>query len=176
MKLVIGLGNPGKKYEHTRHNVGFMVLDSLAKDLGIRLKENKTRKIVSGKTDTIELIKPQTFMNNSGVILSAIIRKQNIALANILIISDDIDMELGKLRYREDGSSGGHKGMQSIINHLKTDKIARIKIGIGRSHTLEPDEYVTSKFTHQELSQIEKVIPQTIQLIKEKFLLNITIK
>ena len=170
MKLIIGLGNPGKKYEHARHNVGFMVLDSLAKDLGIKFKENKARKVVFSKTDTVELLKPQTFMNNSGIPLLAIAKKHNIAPANILVISDDIDMELGKLRYREDGSSGGHKGMQSIINHLKTNKIARIKIGIGRSHISEPDEYVISKFTHQELSQIKKAIPQAIQLIKEKFL------
>ncbi len=170
MKLIVGLGNPGKKYEHTRHNVGFMVLDSLAKDLGIKFKENKARKVVFSKTDTVELLKPQTFMNNSGIPLLAIAKKHNVAPTNILVISDDIDMELGKLRYREAGSSGGHKGMQSIINHLKTNKIARIKIGIGRSHISEPDEYVTSKFTHQELSQIKKAIPQAIQLIKEKFL------
>lgn len=170
MKLIVGLGNPGKKYEHTRHNVGFMVLDSLAKDLGIKFKENKARKVVFSKTDTVELLKPQTFMNNSGMPLLAITKKHNIAPANILVVSDDIDMELGKLRYREGGSSGGHKGMQSIINHLKTNKIARIKIGIGRSHISEPNEYVTSKFTHQELSQIKKAIPQVIQLIKEKFL------
>ncbi len=170
MKLIVGLGNPGKKYEHSRHNVGLMVIDRLVKDLGIKFKENKARKVVFSKTDTVELLKPQTFMNNSGIPLLAIAKKHNVAPTNILVISDDIDMELGKLRYREAGSSGGHKGMQSIINHLKTNKIARIKIGIGRSHISEPDEYVTSKFTHQELSQIKKAIPQAIQLIKEKFL------
>ena len=170
MKLLVGLGNPGKRYEHTRHNVGFMVLDSLAKDLGIAFKENKARKVIFAKTDTLELIKPQTFMNNSGLPLPAIAKKHNVALTDILIVLDDIDMELGKIRFRDSGSSGGHKGMQSIINHLGTDKIARIKIGIGRSNTLEPDVYVTSKFTDAELSKIKKTVPYITQLIREKFI------
>lgn len=170
MKLLVGLGNPGKRYEHTRHNVGFMVLDSLAKDLGITFKNNKVRKVIFAKTDTLELIKPQTFMNNSGLPLLAIAKKHNVALTDILIVLDDIDMELGKIRFRDSGSSGGHKGMQSIINHLGTDKIARIKIGIGRSKTLEPDVYVTSKFTDAELSKIKKTMPYITQLIREKFI------
>jgi len=170
MKLLVGLGNPGKRYEHTHHNVGFMVLDSLAKDLGITFKNNKVRKVIFAKTDTLELIKPQTFMNNSGLPLSAIAKKHNVALTDILIVLDDIDMELGKIRFRNSGSSGGHKGMQSIINHLGTDKIARIKIGIGRSKTFEPDVYVTSKFTDAELSKIKKTMPYITQLIREKFI------
>lgn len=170
MKLVVGLGNPGRRYERTRHNVGFMVLDSLAKDLGIKFKENKARKVIFSKTDAIELLKPQTFMNNSGVALPAIAQKHNVAPADILIISDDIDMELGKLRYREDGSSGGHRGLQSIIDHLGTDKFPRLKIGIGRPDNLEPDEYVTSNFSITQLKEIKKSLPQAVALIKTKFL------
>lgn len=170
MKLVVGLGNPGKRYERTRHNVGFMVIDSLAKDLNIKFKENKARKVIFAKTDTIELLKPQTFMNNSGVSISAIAKKHNVAITDVLVILDDIDMKLGKIRFRKSGSSGGHKGMQSIINHLQTDKIARIKIGIGRSDVIKPDSYVTSPFTQTELNKIKKAIPQAIQLIKDKFI------
>jgi len=170
MKLVIGLGNPGKKYMHTRHNVGFMVLDNLAKDLNIKFKENKARKVIYAKTDTIELLKPQTFMNNSGISLLSIVKKHNVAIKDIIVILDDIDMELGKVRFRKSGSSGGHKGMQSIINHLKTNDIARIKIGIGRPTLVAPDSYVTSQFTKTELDQIKKAIPEAIQLIKDKFL------
>lgn len=170
MKLVVGLGNPGKKYIHTRHNVGFMVIDSLAKDLNIKLKENKARKVIFGKTDTFELLKPQTFMNNSGVPIPAIAKKHNVATTDILVILDDIDMELGKVRFRKSGSSGGHKGMQSIINHLGTDEISRIKIGIGRDNRIEPDRYVTSQFTSTELNQIKKAISEIIQLIKDKFI------
>lgn len=170
MKLIVGLGNPGEKYKNTRHNVGFMVLDRLAKDLGIKFKENKKRKVIFAKTDMIELIKPQTFMNNSGISLLAIIKKHNIALTDILVVLDDIDMELGKIRFRDSGSSGGHKGMQSIMDYLGTDKINRIKIGIGRSKTVEPNVYVTSPFTSTELAQIKKTMPDITQLIKEKFI------
>ncbi len=170
MKLIVGLGNPGKKYTRTRHNVGFMVLDGLAKDLGIKFKDNKARKVIFAKTDTLELIKPQAFMNNSGLPIPDIAKKHNVATTDILVILDDIDMELGKIRFRKSGSSGGHKGMQSIINHLGTDEIARIKIGIGRSNTMEPDRYVTSLFTTTELNKIKKAIPQAIQLIKDKLI------
>ncbi|OGB74547.1 aminoacyl-tRNA hydrolase [candidate division Kazan bacterium RBG_13_50_9] len=170
MKLVVGLGNPGKRYERTRHNVGFMMLDSLAKDLGIKFKENKARKVLFAKTDNIELIKPQTFMNRSGMPLSAIAKKHNVAPKDILVISDDIDMELGKLRYREGGSSGGHRGLQSIIDHLGANKFPRLKVGIGRPNTLAPDEYVTSNFSITQLSQIKKILPQAVAIIQSKFL------
>jgi len=170
MKLVVGLGNPGKRYERTRHNVGFMVVDALAKDLGLELKANREHKVVFAKNELAELIKPQAFMNNSGLVTRAIAKKHRIQPADILIVLDDIDMELGKLRYREIGSSGGHKGMQSVINQMKTNIIPRLKIGIGRSDSIEPDKYVTSNFSTRELSAIKKTLPIAVRTIKEKFL------
>lgn len=170
MKLVVGLGNPGKRYERTRHNVGFMVADALAKDLRLELKANREHKVVFAKNELVELIKPQAFMNNSGLVVRAIAKKHRIQPADILIVLDDMDMELGKLRYREIGSSGGHKGMQSVISQMKTNIIPRLKIGIGRSDSIEPDAYVTSNFSTRELSIVKKTLPIAVRTIREKFL------
>lgn len=170
MKLVVGLGNPGKRYERTRHNVGFMVVDALAKELGLKLKTNKEYKVAFAKTDLVELIKPRTFMNNSGLAVRTVAKKHRIQPADILIVLDDIDMELGKLRYREIGSSGGHKGMQSVIDQMKTNIIPRLKIGVGRSDKLPPHEYVTANFSSRELSVIKKTLPIAVRTIREKFL------
>ncbi|MFA5270703.1 MAG: aminoacyl-tRNA hydrolase [Patescibacteria group bacterium] len=170
MKLVVGLGNPGKKYERTRHNVGFMVLDALAKDLRVVLKKNLHFQAVEGVVDKIALAKPQTFMNNSGISVRAIAKKYRVKPEDILIVSDDLDMEIGKLRYREIGSSGGHKGLQSVIDNLKTNIFPRLKIGISRSDKLEPNEYVTSNFTNTQLAEVKRVLPVAVRTIKEKFL------
>jgi len=170
MKLVVGLGNPGKKYERTRHNVGFLVLDALAKDLGIGLKKNEQFHAISGASTDVVLAKPQTFMNNSGLSVRAISKKHRIKPEDLLIVSDDLDMEIGKLRYREIGSSGGHRGLQSVIDQLKTNIFPRLKIGIDRSDKIAPDEYVTSNFTNTQLAQIKKVLPVAVRTIKEKFL------
>ncbi|OGB74681.1 aminoacyl-tRNA hydrolase [candidate division Kazan bacterium RIFCSPHIGHO2_01_FULL_49_10] len=170
MKLVVGLGNPGKKYERTRHNVGFMVVDALAKELGLMLKKNDQFQAVGGATDKIALAKPQTFMNNSGISVKTISKKYRVKPEDILIVADDIDMDLGKLRYREIGSSGGHKGVQSVIDNLKTNIFPRLKVGISRSEKLEPNEYVTANFTNTQLSQVKKILPVAVRTIKEKFL------
>lgn len=170
MKLVVGLGNPGKKYERTRHNVGFMVVDALAKEFNLVLKKHAQFQSIIGEVDKIVLAKPQTFMNNSGLAVRSIAKKYRIKPEDILIVNDDIDMELGKLRYREIGSSGGHKGLQSVIDQLKTNILPRLKIGIGRSDKLEPNEYVTSNFSNTQLAQVKKVLPMAVRTIKEKFL------
>jgi PTH1 family peptidyl-tRNA hydrolase len=171
MKLVVGLGNPGKKYERTRHNVGFMVVDALAKELDLVLKKNaQFQAMIGGIDKVVVLAKPQTFMNNSGVSVRAIAKKYRVQPADILVIMDDIDMELGKLRYREIGSSGGHKGLQSVIDQLKTNILPRLKVGIDRSDKLAPNEYVTSNFSGVQLSQIKKTLPIAVRTIQEKFL------
>ncbi|MFH1088379.1 MAG: aminoacyl-tRNA hydrolase [Patescibacteria group bacterium] len=171
MKLIVGLGNPGSKYARTRHNIGFMVIDELAKKLDLKFIANKSYIGDWAKNESVELIKPQTFMNNSGSSVSKIVQKHNLLPQDILIIMDDIDIELGKLRYRTEGSSGGHKGMQSIIDALGTNEFARLKIGIGRPpFGVEPDEYVTQKFTPEQLAKIIATIPEAIKVIKNQFL------
>ena len=170
MKLIVGLGNPGNQYAKTRHNIGFMVADALAKELGLEFKTSKKYNALFAKSADWELLKPQTFMNNSGTAVQAVSRKHGIPPENILVIMDDLDMEVGKSRYREEGSSGGHRGLQSIIDNLKTDQIKRLKIGIGRSDNMEPDKYVLGKFTAEQLKQIKTAIPAAIEIINKNFL------
>ena len=170
MKLIIGLGNPGTKYAKSRHNIGFMVIDQLAKDLGLEFKISKKYNALFAKSECLELLKPQTFMNNSGTAVRAISQKHGIPPENILIVMDDLDMEVGKIRYRDEGSSGGHRGMQSMIDCLKTTEIKRLKIGIGRSTNMEPDQYVLKKFTAEQVPQIKIAIMEAIGIIKNQFL------
>ncbi len=170
MKLIVGLGNPGTKYARTRHNIGFMVIDQLAKDLKLTWKPNRTFGADIAKGDDVVLLKPQTFINKSGAAVQKMMKKLNLAPTDSLIVLDDLDMEVGKLRYRAEGSSGGHRGMQSIIDHLQTNTIPRLKIGIGRSATQDPEQYVLSNFTALELPQIKTAIPEAVEIIKNQFL------
>ncbi|MFA5967052.1 MAG: aminoacyl-tRNA hydrolase [Patescibacteria group bacterium] len=187
MKLIVGLGNPGNQYAKTRHNIGFMVADALAKELGLEFKTSKKYNALFTKSADWELLKPQTFMNNSGTVVQAVSRKHGIPPENILVIMDDLDMEAGKLRYRAEGSSGGHRGLQSVIDNLKTDQIARLKIGIGfpiraraaagtsaaRAASLErslTSAHVLGKFTAEQLKQIKVAIPAAIEIINKNFL------
>lgn len=172
MKLIVGLGNPGAKYKITRHNVGFMLADILAKDLDLDWHRTKALKSEVAVLDkNLIIAKPQTLMNNSGLAVGLLVRKYHLTPADILVVYDDIDMELGKLRWRSSGSSGGHHGMQSIINVLGTNEIARLKIGIGRSDYVSPDKYVLGKFSSEELAQIKINLKAAIKLIKTKLYL-----
>lgn len=164
MKVLIGLGNPGKKYEETRHNAGFMALDALAQKLGVKfsLKQEKfSAKIAvygNGEKRTI-LVKPETYMNNSGSAVSAVMNYYKAGQEDLITIYDDKDLELGKIRTRKAGSSGGHNGMQSIIKSLKTNNVARIRIGIsGPREEQDTKEHVLEKFSKKEKEQIEMAI------------------
>ncbi len=135
MKIIAGLGNPGSRYEATRHNAGFHVVDTLARELGLSWKNSQFQASVAQgniENETILLVKPLTFMNDSGVAIGKIIRYYKIPLQQILIIFDDLDLPAGKVRVREKGSAAGHHGMESIIAHLSSQEFPRIKVGIGR--------------------------------------------
>lgn len=171
MKLIVGLGNPGAKYKITRHNVGFMLADILAKDLDLDWHQMKALKSEVAVLDkNLIIAKPQTSMNNSGLAVGLLVRKYHLTPADILVVYDDIDMELGKLRWRSSGSSGGHHGMQSIINVLGTNEIARLKIGIGRSANISPERYVLTVFSKADLTVIKLSLLAGLQLINQKFL------
>lgn len=135
-KLIVGLGNPGSKYENTRHNVGFMAVDTIVKNLNLTFTDDKTFKaeVASGflQGEKVYFVKPTTFMNNSGIAVKALLTYFNISLEDVIVIYDDLDMANGKLRFRQKGSAGGHNGIKSIIAHLGTQEFDRIKIGIGR--------------------------------------------
>ena len=152
-KLIVGLGNPGRDYQETKHNVGFMCIDKLCEENNITLDKTKFNGIyyqgVLNNTKVI-ILKPLTYMNLSGECIIQFVNYFNIELDDILIIFDDMDTPVGKIKLRQKGSSGGQKGMNNIIDHLKTEEIFRIKIGIGRNNLYNVRDYVLSKFNDEE--------------------------
>jgi len=178
MKIIVGLGNPGEKYKNTRHNIGFMAIDAIANQLNLDWQENKKLKAQISKNQDVILIKPLTFMNNSGQAVQAILsyykllpRKlgllkiKNSNLSEVLtIIHDDIDIDLGKYKTSIDSRSAGHNGVQSIINHLKTKNFNRIRIGIKTEviNKISAEKFVLQKFSSEELTTIKNLIPEII--------------
>ncbi|HEO3420983.1 TPA: aminoacyl-tRNA hydrolase [Streptococcus agalactiae] len=136
VKMIVGLGNLGSKYNDTKHNIGFMAVDRIVKNLDVNFTEDKNFKAEIGSDfingEKIYFIKPTTFMNNSGIAVKALLTYYNISIKDMIIIYDDLDMEVGKIRFRQKGSAGGHNGIKSIIAHLGTQEFDRIKVGIGR--------------------------------------------
>ncbi len=150
MKIIIWLGNPGAKYANTRHNVGFMMVDSLQNNTLGEWEDSKWKGFIAKWRDIL-LFKPTTFMNLSGEAVSLLVNFYKIdPKTDILVISDDIDMEFGKVRYRTKWSHGGQNGLRDIIAKLGTDEFARIKIGIGRDPRFDVSDWVLSRFTNEE--------------------------
>ena len=157
---VIGLGNPGGKYSKTRHNIGFMVLEELSGRHKIELKERQLYRAAKGSIGDSEavLVEPLTFMNRSGIAVREALRRFNIPIENLIVIHDDIDMETGKLKIKAGGSSGGHRGMESIIQSTGTPDFTRVKIGVGRDPEMLPEDYVLMKFSRAELPAVKEAI------------------
>ncbi len=158
--LIVGLGNPGREYEQTRHNAGFLAIDHIAEKCGVRINKAKfealyTEVTLAGKTGL--LMKPQTFMNASGNAVSAAANFYKIPAERIIVISDDIAQKPGKIRIRKSGSAGGQKGLKSIIERLGTDAFPRIRIGVGEKPTPEYDlaDWVLGKFPAEDKKAIE---------------------
>jgi len=167
LKLIVGLGNVGKEYVFTRHNVGFMVLDKIAERYSLRFKKSNIFKAYLVKSDLfkekIMLVKPSTFMNNSGACVKKIVTHWKINVEEILIVYDDVDLPLGRIRFRIKGRSAGHKGMESVIQHLGSERIKRLKIGIGRPHNRKDiTDYVLSSFSEEEKDTIEDVLERAV--------------
>jgi len=168
MKLIVGLGNFGKNYEHTRHNLGFDVIDLLASDLGFIVEtEGFHSQYLKTKyfDENIILQKPLTYMNNSGVAVKEISDFFKIDLNDILVIHDDMDIEVGKIKLKEHGSSAGHNGIKSIINCLGSDSFKRIKIGIGKP-LYNSIDFVLSKPSKDEKELFETAIKKANEAIK----------
>ncbi|HUX86621.1 MAG TPA: aminoacyl-tRNA hydrolase [Chloroflexota bacterium] len=161
-KLIVGLGNPGRAYTNTRHNVGFMAVDRLAERWGLRFGRQRGRaEVAEGDVSgqRIILAKPQTFMNNSGDSVRALLKLSNLTAADLLVIADDLDLPFGRLRLRDSGSSGGQRGIQSIINQLATNQFARLRIGIGRPPLgVDPVDYVLTPFTASERNPLPEIL------------------
>ena len=162
MKLIVGLGNIGSKYTFTRHNIGFMLADSIAINNNLTFRENSRLKcFITNLRNGIEdylIIKPTTFMNLSGEAVRAVMDYYKIPVENVLIVYDDLSLELGKIRFRANGSDGGHNGIKSIIKHLGTKDIARLKIGIGPQPNLPSEVFVLQDFSKEELEKIKEVL------------------
>lgn len=171
MKLIVGLGNPGEKYKFSRHNVGFDVIDLFLREVTINSIEHYQNfslvtQALLDKEDII-LAKPQTFMNSSGKAVSALALHYNIPIENIYVIYDDINLELGLLRIRRNGSAGGHKGVQSIIDSLGSQNFPRLRIGIGQPpQDVEVIDYVLGNFTPEEREVIEKTEAMAVEALK----------
>ena len=163
MKLIVGLGNPGLEYENTRHNIGFIYIDSIAKKLNLTFKENfnglYAKTIIEG--EEIIFLKPLSYMNLSGTVVIKYVNYYKINPKDVLVIHDDLDMEIAKIKLKETGSSGGHNGIKNIILNLQTENFKRLKVGIDKNKNIPTDKYVLGRFTSlekQELENIETII------------------
>ena len=160
MNIIIGLGNPGEQYKNTRHNVGFLAVDEFAKkhDFSEFKLQKKSKSEVSEK-DEIILVKPQTFMNESGKSVREIIK--NKPVNNIIVIHDDIDLPIGKIKIVQERGSAGHKGVESIIQNIGNEGLIRFRIGIGSENKIEAMKVVLKNFSPEEQNKIDKVIQKT---------------
>ena len=170
MKLIVGLGNPGKEYNKTRHNIGFMCIDKIAEYFKVELNLNK----FSGKYtqfnyngEKIILLKPGKYMNLSGEVVRDFVNFFKIDINDILIICDDLDTSVGKYRLRYKGSSGGHKGLKNIELHLSTKDYKRIKVGISNDKNIDTKDYVLGKFTKEEMDLINPIIDKIPNIIED---------
>ena len=171
-KLLVGLGNPGDKYFETRHNVGFMLVDQMAKSLNLTFSHDKIFQADIASTflngEKVYFVKPTTFMNDSGKAVHALLTYYGLDVEDLLVIYDDLDMEVGKIRLRAKGSAGGHNGIKSIINHIETQTFNRIKIGIGRpKQGMSVVHHVLGKFDKDDYITILQTIDRVEEAIND---------
>ena len=187
IKLIVGLGNPDKKYFDTYHNIGFCFIDKLSSKLDIKVKKKECKSLTgegfikreeqqidpkTGKIQTkiikekIILAKPQTYMNLSGEAVLELVKKYKFSLDEILIVLDDIDIEAGTYRYRENGSGGTHNGLRNIVQLLKSQDFKRIRIGIGKDERMDLADYVLSKFSKENKEKINDAMERAIEHLK----------
>lgn len=164
--MVVGLGNPGPEYKGTRHNVGFEVVDALASEWGLSWQHSKTWRALWAKNEKVILVKPASYMNRSGEPLAAVADFYKIEPAQILVVLDDIALELGRLRLRSEGGTGGHNGLESVILQLGTEEIPRLRIGIGAAPVEGATDYVLGRFFEEEQPLVEKALARAAEAVK----------
>ena len=170
MKLIVGLGNPGKEYEKTRHNIGFMCIDKIANYFNVNFNMNKFNGLYitfNYNGDKVILLKPQKYMNLSGEVVRDFVNFFKIDINDILIICDDLDTNVGTYRLRYKGSSGGHNGLKNIELHLSTMEYKRIKVGISNNKNMDTKDYVLGKFSKEELELINPIIDKIPNIIED---------
>lgn len=169
MRLLVGLGNPGRQYVHSRHNVGFRCLDVVAQRLASTFSRRAANAVLAtAKVAGVKVLlaKPQTLMNFSGEAVGRLVHYYGLSLERLLVIYDDMDLPLGRIRIREGGSSGGHRGMQSIIETLATDAFPRMRLGIGRSAAVGGARYVLGRFAVEEEAPLAEVLTRAADAVE----------
>lgn len=170
MKLIVGLGNPGREYINTRHNVGFMVIDVYAKKHNVVIEKNKHDGLYgefSLDGEKVILLKPQLYMNLSGDVIAKYIKFYKLDMKDVLIISDDLDMSCGKIKLRFKGSSGGHNGLKNIESNLKSNVYNRLKVGISNNKLIDTKNYVLGKFSNDDLGIINDSLSKITSIIDD---------
>jgi PTH1 family peptidyl-tRNA hydrolase len=169
--LIVGLGNPGKEYEWSRHNLGFMLIDKLSSDTGIAVKRRECQSLVGrGEIEgcAVKLVKPQTYMNLSGEAIACLLTKHRLAGLgeNLIVISDDLALPFGKIRIRARGSAGGHNGLKSIIGAVGTNEFTRLRIGIQPEHPLSDSKrFVLDSFPGSAKPEVEKILDRSAEAL-----------
>lgn len=168
--LIVGLGNPGDRYERTRHNLGFMLIDRLAEELAVQVKRDECRSLV-GQTglegETVELVKPQTYMNLSGEAVSCLLRKENRSAQRMVVVVDDLALPFGTIRLRPKGSHGGHNGLRSVIDCLRTQDFIRLRIGIQPEHPVgNTKNFVLQRFSGAESESVGEIVGRSADAVR----------
>ena len=174
MKLIVGLGNPGKEYENTRHNMGFMAIDRFANKHNVSITKNKFDGLYEElmiNSEKVILLKPQRYINLSGEVIKKYVDFYKIDINDILIISDDLDQEIGKYKLKCKGSSGGHNGLKNIELHLKTNEYKRIKIGISNNKNIDTKDYVLSKLDKDSKEVLNDIFDKVTLILDDYFVL-----
>jgi PTH1 family peptidyl-tRNA hydrolase len=169
VKLVVGLGNPGKTYARTRHNLGFLVVDEIAKESEVAVKKKLCDALVgeiSINSEKILLVKPQTYMNRSGVSVKGILREYRLTADDVVVVYDDLDLPFGRIRIRPQGSAGGHRGILSIMESLAGAPFYRVRVGIGRpAGGMDAADYVLEPFGPQEFDELRSVVSKAAEAV-----------
>ena len=168
MKLIAGLGNPGNEYEGTRHNIGFMVADALAERLGASIRRKKFNAMVEevhAEGTKLLLVKPQHYMNRSGHAVATAAGFYKLASTDVLVVTDDMALDVGRIRLRAKGSSGGHNGLKDIIARIGSDNFPRLRVGIGDSGQMDAADYVLSRFSADEREIIDGVVQTAVEAV-----------
>lgn len=170
MYVIVGLGNPGKDYRDTRHNIGFTTIDLIAKKNNIQVNKIKFKAVYGEgfiEGEKVILVKPQTYMNNSGISVKEIFSYFEFPIENLIVIVDDIDIDFASIRIKKKGSAGTHNGLKSIIYHLKRDDFPRLKIGVGKKHPNQDlANFVLSRFSKDEIVDMEQATVNAVQAIE----------
>lgn len=168
--LIVGLGNPGAGYEKTRHNLGFLLVDRIANDENAQIKREECRSLIGRaeiENQKTELVKPQTFMNLSGEAVSCLLKKESRDVEKLIVITDDLALPFGKLRLRAKGSAGGHNGLKSIIECLRTEEFIRLRIGIQPEHPInDTKNFVLENFSKADLKTVDEILDQSARAIR----------